>query len=405
MSDTAVPSYSLQERDRRWALTRSFMEREGLDAVVVFGEHEDAGSAPFYIDTWFTNDRPGATVVFPLSGELISLSSFATDHQPEDTGGDRVWVAAQNTRLGRGAAALGDVIDELGLGTSTVGIAGVEPYGPWHPEGVIPYRLWSTIQSRFPEAKFRPIETPDLASLLAPLSAEEIEVVRYSAKIGDAMVQAMVEAAAPGVAENVVYGAGMAAAFEHGTIVPVMLLASGPAPMGGCPPQWAFRPQAPRVLRSGDVLRAEVFCNFGMRSTQHQVTMAIGEVHRDFEAAALVARQAYDVGLKALRPGRVFGEVVDEMREPIQSAGGLTGHPVIHSLNPFGSRGGGIPTTNAGMELQPGMSFALEPGCTFNGHKVTLGGTVIIGEAEAIELNPFTAQLLHAQGAEVADAA
>jgi len=75
---TVVPMFSLAERDRRWDLARSFMDREGLDALLVFGEHEDAGPAPFCLDTWFTNDRPGAIVVFPRTGEPTPPTQKAT---------------------------------------------------------------------------------------------------------------------------------------------------------------------------------------------------------------------------------------------------------------------------------------------------------------------------------------
>jgi hypothetical protein len=65
----SVPMYSLDERDRRWRLACSFMDREGLDALLVFSEHEDGGPAALCFDTWLTNDRPGAIVVFPRVGE------------------------------------------------------------------------------------------------------------------------------------------------------------------------------------------------------------------------------------------------------------------------------------------------------------------------------------------------
>ena len=46
------------------------------------------------------------------------------------------------------------------------------------------------------------------------------------------------------------------------------------------------------------------------------------------------------------------------------------------------------------MVLEPGMSFAFEPSCGFANHLVTLGGTVIVGHDQPVELNPYTAQLL-----------
>ncbi|NEB76198.1 hypothetical protein G3I40_13345 [Streptomyces sp. SID14478] len=42
------------------------MDKQGFEALIVAGEHEDASPAPFYFDTWITNDRPGTIVVFPV---------------------------------------------------------------------------------------------------------------------------------------------------------------------------------------------------------------------------------------------------------------------------------------------------------------------------------------------------
>jgi hypothetical protein len=55
-----VPGYSLAERDRRWALARELMAAEGVEALIVYGEHECADLAPFAPDAYFSNDRPGS---------------------------------------------------------------------------------------------------------------------------------------------------------------------------------------------------------------------------------------------------------------------------------------------------------------------------------------------------------
>lgn len=52
------------------------------------------------------------------------------------------------------------------------------------------------------------------------------------------------------------------------------------------------------------------------------------------------------------------------------------------------------PTILGDMLLEPGMSF--EPNYAFGWHLACLGGTVIVGEDEAVELNPYTAQILRA---------
>ncbi|GAA2785268.1 aminopeptidase P family protein [Crossiella cryophila] len=416
MTELVVPTYSPAERDRRWNLAREFMDREGLDALIVFGEHEDNGPAPYYLDTWFTNDRPGQTIVFPRDGEPIALTpvpSFVFDHLEGVRRGDALWIAAGNVRVGRGAATVAEVLQEHGLAKAAIGVAGLEPYIPAHPEGIIPFTLWDAIVARFPEARFTAAGF-GLARLMMDLSAEEVAVVRHSAAIGDAMAQAMVETARPGIRENEVYAAGMSAAYLRGTAVPQMHFYSGPEPVVWGPPQWAYRPQAPRVLREGDVITAEIFGQFGMRATQHQVAIAVGEPHPDVERAARVAQDCYRAGLETLRAKRKFGEVAEAMLAPLAEAGGWVKGPQIHGLNPiaalcrvpidFSQVEGierypavpGIPTLLADLELTPGMSFAFEPSCGFGRRLITLGGTVLVGADEAIELNPYTARLLRA---------
>ncbi|MEO3876595.1 M24 family metallopeptidase [Nonomuraea sp. B12E4] len=419
MSDEVVPTFSLAERDRRWDLARAFMEGEGLDALLVFGEHEDAGPAPFAYDMWFTNARAGTTVIFPRDGDPISLfpmEMFARDHLESTRRGDIMWIPPQNIRSPRDSRAIADTLNQLGLVKATVGVVGLEGYPPWHPEGIVPYRLWNTLLQEFPGIEFTPVAMA-LSRLIMPLSAEEIAAVRHSASIGDAMARAMVGTAAAGVPESEVYAAGMSAGYARGTVPAAMHFWSGPDPLASGLPPWGYRPQAPRILRDGDLISAEVFCNFGGRHTQHQVTITIGEPHNDLLRAAHVARAAYDAGLRALRPGRTFGEVVDAMRKPLDAADGWEFGPSLHALNPAialsgfpadaGRRIAGAeayppeadhPTINGGMELQPGMTFAFEPNYVFGRHLAYIGGTVIVGEDEPIEINPFTAKILRAAG-------
>ncbi|MGW4427652.1 M24 family metallopeptidase [Streptomyces tendae] len=412
--ETAVPTFSVAERDRRWDLAREFMSREGLDALLVFGEHEDAGPAPFNYDTWFTNGRAGTTVIFPRKGEPVSLlpmEMFTKDHLESARRGETLWMAPENLRMFRDSRVVTATLNELGLAKAAVGVVGLEGFPPWHPEGIVPYRFWTNVLAAFPAATFTPVGAA-LSRLIMPLGPEEIAVVRHSARIGDARVRAMAETAAAGVPESEVYAAGMAAGYARGTTPAAMHFWTGPDPLARGLPPWSHRPQAPRVLQDGDIVSAEVFSNAAGRHTQHQVTITIGEPHEDLLRAADVARAAYDAGLSALRSGRTFGDAVADIRKPCAAAGGWEFGPAVHTLNPTIAASGfpghsmagadaypaedDHPTMAADMELEPGMTFALEPNYVYGRHLAYLGGTVIVGDGGAIELNPYTAQLLRA---------
>ncbi len=411
-----TPQFSSAERDRRWALARRFMDREGLDALLVFGEHEDAGPAPFCFDAWFTNDRSGTTVLFALSGQptvFAPISTYLIDHLEATRRGDGSWVVAEDFRLGHRSTEIVEEVNARGLTRGVIGVIGLEPYIPWHPEGIVPFTLWRNVEASLPDVTFRPVAL-SFAREMMPLSAEEVAVVKRSAAIGDAMARAMVEAAKPGVSEAALYAAGMAEAHRHGTVAPGMHFWTGPAPAASGPPQWAYRAQPPRILEEGDFIATEVFCNFAMRQTQHQVAITLGAVHPEIERAARIARECYEAGLGTLRAGVRFGDIAEAMLKPVEAVGGWVRGPQIHGLNPYGALSRippgrsqvpgaerypdffGMDTALADMELQAGMSFAFEPSCGFGRHLVTLGGTLIVGESGAIELNAYSANLLRA---------
>lgn len=412
-----VPTFSTAERDRRWNLARDFMKQEDVDALIVFGEHEDSGGAPYNIDNWFTNDRPGQTVIFKMSGEpitLVPMPSFFFEHMEGPARGEELWIRPENLRMGRDASSLVNTLAEQGLTKSSIGVLGLEPGGPWHPGGVMPFTTWSEVIRQLPNNTFKAVGST-FVTLVLTQSDEEIAVLRQAASIGEDMVNAMVKAARPGGGESEVVKAAIDAALERGTAVPMMHLNSGPKAVTWGPPRWTYRAQAPRTLQNGDLIASELFCNFGPRSTQLQCTIAIGEVHKDVERAGEVARASYLAGLKKLQPGAKFGDVADAMLAPVQEAGGYNKGPQVHTLNPIhavcgfavdlsqqGIAKDGYPnvlnygTTQRDMVIQPGMSFAFEPSCGFGPHVVCLGGSVIVTKDGPVELNPSFAQLLRA---------
>jgi Xaa-Pro aminopeptidase len=385
------PGYSLAERDRRWAIARSIMDAEEADALIVYGEPEPAAFAP---DVYFTNERPGAIVVFPLGREPISLVPepvHITDHMAAPG-----WVAPANMRMARHAYGLVDVLTDHGLGRARIGVIGQQPYG-----------LWTSVLQQLPQAVFTPVGESFLLHTLHQ-SAEELAVLEHAAATGRAMVDAMLATTAPGSTEAEVYAAAMAA----GSATAGVLLASGPESVSWGPPVWGYRPQPARVIEQGDLLLACVSCSYGMRETRHQVAIAVGELHPQLERAARVVRSCYEAGLAALRPGRTFGEVCAAMRAPLDEAGGWNPHPLVQGMNPYGPVGGfgaglaGLPeasrygllaeatTTGHQLPLAPGMTFSLAPNSAFGRRLVHFGAMVVVGDGDPVELTPMTGTLL-----------
>ncbi|KAH8883163.1 peptidase [Thozetella sp. PMI_491] len=411
MATQSIPTYSPAERQRRWDLVRRFMAREDLDAIIVYGEHEDAGPAGFLFDAWLTNDRHGSIIVFPRNGdpyELVPFPHHLADHMEGSRNGDAIWIAPQNLRLGRSSKEIVNVLTELKLERGTIGVLGLEPIPPWHAEGIVPWGLWKNVLAQCPDAIFKPVALA-FSEMMMPMGDEELTVLRHVASVGEEMAKAMIQAIRPGASEADVYQAGMAAAYGRGVVVPWMHLNTGPEAILMGPPRWTYRPQAPRLLQDSDRVASEIFCTISMCQTQHQLAVAIGKVHEDVDRAAAIARESYESGLKALQPNARFGEVADAMLKPVVEAGGWVKGPQIHSLHPLIAACGipappdrlgdaypvdlDHPTSFSNLVLKPGMAFAFEPSCGFGSHSVTLGGTVLVTKDGPVELTPFTAQL------------
>lgn len=413
-----TPSYSLVERDRRWAMAREVMRELQLDALLVYGEHECAPLAPFAPDVYFSNDRPGSIVVFVRDEKPVQLvwsPMSIGDHIEARKRGDQVWFEPARIRVGKDTPHVAALLQEYALTRGRVGVLGLEPYPPFHILPVLPHALYAPLTEQFPDATFVPAWLPLLRKMICN-SDEELAVVRHAAGIGDEMARAMREATRPGVSEAAIFATGMHEAFVRGAQAPHMLLSSGPGFVSWGPLAWSYRPQAPRTVERGDVVMAEVFVSFGMKETQHQVSIAVGDIHPDVQRAADVAGHAYEAGLALLRPGRTFGDVAQAMLDIVEGVGGWNVHPMVHSINPYGpvcgfgaglaklpQAGdydglGAVPNIGFELPLAPGMTFALEPNCVINGRVANLGGTVIVDESGPIELNPLTNRLLPAEG-------
>jgi Xaa-Pro aminopeptidase len=408
------PVYTLAERDRRWALARTVMAAEGVDALVVYGEHEWAGPAPFGFDVYFTNSRPGSIFVLPRVGDPVVLvwgpAHIADDMQARRRG-DTCWLSPKSLRVAEHAPGVVQVLRELGLERAAIGVIGLDPYPPFHLNSIMPYQLWHEVLETMPHAVFRSVWTEFVLRAMVH-SHEELAAVRYAANAGQRVAAAIEAAVRPGVSEMELYAQGVYAGVRHGIATPAVLLGSGPETISWGPPVWSYRPQSARTVGEGDVVVAEVSCSYGMQESRHPFTVAVGQVHPEVNDAAQVARASYDAGLATLRPGVTFGEVVARMRAPIQQAGGWLVRGLVHGLNPYSTICGfgaglrtlpeaaaygllaDIPTVGHDVRLAPGMTFVLAPNCAFGRRMARFGGTVVVGRDGPIELSPSTARLL-----------
>jgi Xaa-Pro aminopeptidase len=427
-----VPRYSLAERDRRWALARELMAAEEVGALIASGGHEWSGGLAFAPDAYFSNDRPGSIVVFCRDTEPVRLAcpDLPVQTLPEATAeGDQTWIdparvrAAPAVRPGGCSAGIAELLREHHLERAAVGVLGQDIAAPWHPNTELLYPLWRDVLAELPGVTFKPVGQRFMLAALC-LSEEELSVLRYCAVAGEAMAEAMQQAAVPGATEAEVYAAGTTAALQLGCQAPPMPMCSGPGLVSWGPPGWRYRPEPPRALSEGDVLLAGPVSRLGMLETHHPVAIAIGDPHPDIETAAVIARASYEAGLRAARLGGTAADLAEAMLAPLKVSGAQNIRPLLHALTPLGPAAGSgragrtgqmprarcsgrLPETAApggDLPLAPGMPWALGPSAVVAGRAVILGGTVVIGEHGPIELNSRTAQLIRTGSARPARA-
>ncbi|MBI4318313.1 MAG: aminopeptidase P family protein [Chloroflexi bacterium] len=405
------PSLSIAERDRRWARVRDSMAKQGLDCLLIAGLESRE-----QFQQYVTNDHSGGYAIFPAEGEPVFLAwtaSRITSQLEAASRGEIPWVT--DSRVGANSATVIKVLRERGFDRARIGVVGLGGLGSRQVEGWIPYRAWANVMASLPEANFVDV-TGAFAELVLVKGEEELRIVRRAAAVGEMAADAMLQSTRPGVSEGEIAGVVMqilyreGAAGEYGYII----LHSGPHNPSWGPPLWLVRPQRPRKVEAGDVVQGEIFASYGsLLETQVQMSIAVAPLDPTNAECARIARESYEIGLRVLRPGRTFAEVVEDMARPLNVAGAWNLTPLIHSLGPMvavAGRGVGLdklpgterykgvqslsiakPTTD--LVIQPNMVFELEPNACLGKHRINIGGTVIVTEDGVEELNKVSAEM------------
>lgn len=396
------PSLSLKERDRRWAKVRAMLDEHNLDCLVLYGykSHD-------HYDCYLTNEQFDGAVVLPREGDAIAFTALtqrlarrmATNLRGE------FWV--KDVRIGRYGPQTVAVLKELGLERGRIGVFGLDSWGPGEFDGLVPYRMWQTVLEGLPNAEFVDVSVP-FKKLMLVKSEEELELYRYSGKVGDIACRAMLEATAAGVPETEIYAAVQHAIFVHGADAwwPHLNLAVGADDLGWGPPIWIYRGGEPRIVREGDLVQAEIFPCYAGAETQQQMAVAVGPVPDLHYELAEVADRSMAAGEKALRAGVTLGAVAEAMFAPIREKPEYwTLSPLVHTLGPgpFVSNLGYNIENSPVRQINPrvaemvgkgqdtvlaaGMIIALEPNVCKGQTRVNIGGTVIVTETGFEHLN------------------
>ena len=403
---SAFPTLSSRERDWRWNRTREMMAKNNVECLFILPDN------PFdMIDSYFTNDSPGAVVIFPLEGEPTAIfgmgATWAGAWLMADERGEDAWVKDWRFH----PAAVVNVLKERGFADTRIGTLGMSDGTHFTPNGSVSHGLWTTLHDSLPHAEWVPL-MHEFVPIWGVKSQEDQALFRHVAAICEAACEVAVATVRPGVNELELYTKVQYEVLRHGAVSAGLIMHSGRGNVGHYAPKWLHRAQARRNIEWGDTIHIELGANVAGAHGQAQQSIAVGEVDEVHAKAARLAREAYEIGLSTLRPGITFAEVCEAMGAPNRREGAWQMTPLLHSVSP----GYCVDKPTKGIEhmtgltdrykdlyertqtggdvvIQAGMVFQFEPNAAFGREYVDVGGNILVTENGCEELNVMPTEM------------
>src|ERR1700758_3408505 len=325
------PTLSLAERDRRWANVRALMRERGFDGLLVAGFR-----AREMYETYISDDYNEGCVIFPYDGDPVVITWAylrVMRARWSQERGAKLWV--DDYRVATSGNGVADVIKEKHLAEASLGVVGLTSQAPTEIYGAIPANFWGELTAALPKARWQDI-SEEFSHLMLVKSEEELAQVRYAARAAEAACRVIVEVTAPGVGEEVVFAEATREMLRHGIGLryPMIVMNSGPQTLSWGPPRWTTSGEAPRILQRGDLMQAELMPLCGNQEVQVQMTVALDPLDETNRRCERVALASYAAGIKAMKPGMTFADLLAVMEEPLRSAGCWGYTPLVHSLGP-----------------------------------------------------------------------
>jgi Xaa-Pro aminopeptidase len=375
---------SREEHLRRAARVRADAARRGFDAMVLF-----TPTQVFYLTgfAFIATERPIALVVAPGTTVLL-VPRLEEEHAAAHAAVDRVVAYPEYPGDRHPMQRLAETIGELKLDRARLGVD-----GDGYP-GLMGYR-GPRLSEALPQATVM-VARDLIEDLIMIKSAEEVELIRESARWGNLAHSYLQEYTRPGAIESEVATRASADATA------AMIRALGPDYR---PLSWTFPgahagfrgqvgPQSaiPHAMtsnvriRSGDVLVTGASAAVGGYTSELERTMIVGtptaEQRRSFQLMVDMQQVAFD----AIKPGRPCADVDRAVRAFFDRHALMPywRHHVGHAL------GLGIheaPFFDIGDErlIQPGMVFSVEPGIYIPGFAGFRHSDTILVTGDGIE--------------------
>ncbi|MGM0590785.1 MAG: M24 family metallopeptidase [Halobacteriota archaeon] len=308
------PRFSAEEFERRRETVRGMMDNAGLEALVIYG---NSG-----MNRW---NQTNVAYLSNYRGDYLTYLVFFRDPAEQTT----LYCGITNhLQYIQEAAVVDDIrlmipdpprklagrIEEAGITSGSVGLVGLDPRYQYS----IPHDHYVTLERELP------VElvdfTPEFLTRHAVKSDEEVEWVRRGAELTDIGMEALVEAAEPGVKEYELAAELQYAYLKEGGEINTTFINS--APMEGAEPGEAcvWKLPSERTIENGDIITTEFSAAYNGYSGQIHRPIAVGReptpTYRDMYDVVI---ETYDSMLGALKAGNTTADVAEAVA-PIEES-------------------------------------------------------------------------------------
>lgn len=383
----AFPYFSLQERARRWGLTREAMARAEVDCLAV---PNNTGHATALQATarYLTHVGGGAhadvAAVFPYDDEPAAVVRGATQWLPAQP-----WCTDLREPAESYATGVASRLRELSLPHRRVGVVGLQAAGG-APEDTASHGFLAHLFEAFPSVEWVDF-SPQMAHIRSVKSTEEFAFIEQSVRIVDAAYAAAEQAVQPGLPDRNVWAAAFEAICTLGSELPVHVRWSGDHH-----PDSRFPGPSLRPVEDGWLFLSELEAAWGGYRARGVQPLACGDPDPRYAELAKLVVDVWNDTADRLGPGITLGELQARVAAAAERHAPRTGS-VAGALASLALRGCGLGADlpripDAGSRLHPEQS--LVPGWCFTYQIAARAGHYRLRWGDAVAITPRGARRL-----------
>jgi Xaa-Pro aminopeptidase len=374
-------AFSAAERQRRDKAMQGIMDAKGLKALILIGDTnvgaDILGDFRYYVDNRIIANRQVA-ILFPQTEPVLFMSTAIQRQAAERRS------SIKDCRVSDDIPA--DTIKILKERNVVAGKVGIN----FHVLSVVWYEY---LKKELPGIEW--VEThKEILDARFQHAAEEADLLRRCAALGDGSFDAAARMIKPGVSEYEIAAALEGHSRARGAEQHFTLVGSGKFALGdnnALP--LPYSPSGRRV-EAGDSVVLEITPCLEGYWTQIVRTVNVATPNADLEKLYVVARDAIKKGVEVFKPGKTIRDVVEAMNTYISSCGYIPKPPFGHICGTDLIDGRVSPTNS--QTLDPGMAVIIHPTVVTPDGKNSFfwGETYLVTEDGNERINRVTDELL-----------